>query len=405
MDITSILNDMITSGLGLSLVGGAFVLWWLSGRIPNLFSDKEWSWKRGLEDLCKALLMGVLLVAGTGLLNLGGQFFAILGWDITEATQDVSTYVLAGAMAWGFVNYMSKAIKNAWAFFNLKRSELAGDKAKFDEGNAKIGEGVRAFIETITNKTSKEDIEAEVEEDDPIKEYVEVPEEEAGRGGVNNTYPEPYRSRPQDSMTDPSTCYNRECVSYTAWKIAELTGKWPTRTGGMNAKYWVQRLAENGYTNVVAKPQNGGKYVGVSEAGQYGHVVWFEEGETISEYNYSIRGGFSVRIVNPAAYKWVEIKAPAAPKPAPQPEKKPEQKPAPAKKPESKPAPKKDNSISYTYKAGDTFGQVIIDLGLRTSHSMWGPDGDVAYYTAQLNAQGISGNIPIGTTIKLTPRS
>lgn len=72
---------------------------------------------------------------------------------------------------------------------------------------------------------------------------------------------------------------------------------------------------------------------------------------------------------------------------------------------EPAPAPVEDKTISYTYKAGDTFGQVIIDLGLRTSHSMWDPvDGDVAYYTKQLNEQGITGNIPIGTTIKLTPR-
>jgi hypothetical protein len=62
-------------------------------------------------------------------------------------------------------------------------------------------------------------------------------------------------------------------------------------------------------------------------------------------------------------------------------------------KPEPTPEPSGD-VVEYTYKAGDTFGQVINDLGLRTWHGLWGPDGDVAYYTAQL---GITGNIPIGT--------
>lgn len=393
MDIISILNDMITSGLGLSLVGGAFVLWWLSGKIPNLFSEKEWSWKRGLEDLCKALLMGVLLVAGTGLLNLGGQFFAMLGWDITEATQDVSTYVLAGAMAWGFVNYMSKALKNGWKFFNLVKGELKGDKEQFDKGVAEIGEGVRQFIETITPKTDKEILIESGNAPKVMLQDVGISEEDAGKGGVNNTYPEPYRSAAQDSMTDPSTCYNRECVSYCAWKIKELTGKWPRRTGGMNANQWVQRLAENGYGTVVSKPLDGGFYVGVSTAGPYGHVVWFEGGQTISEYNYASRGGFSVRVINLTAYKWVQIKAPTtAPTPAP----------APAK-PENKPN-KKDPSVTYTYKYGDTFGQVITDLGLKTSHGLWGDDGDIVYYTNQLHDQGIWGNVPVGTTIKLTPR-
>ena len=61
----------------------------------------------------------------------------------------------------------------------------------------------------------------------------------------------------------------------------------------------------------------------------------------------------------------------------------------------------------YTYKPGDTFGQVISDLGLKTDAGLWGADGDVAYYTQQLIDQGAldaRGNIPIGTTIRLRKR-
>lgn len=60
--------------------------------------------------------------------------------------------------------------------------------------------------------------------------------------------------------------------------------------------------------------------------------------------------------------------------------------------------------VEYTYKQGDTFGQVIVNLGLATKHGLWGDNGDVNYYNAQLNEQGIYGNIPIGTTIKLRKR-
>lgn len=63
--------------------------------------------------------------------------------------------------------------------------------------------------------------------------------------------------------------------------------------------------------------------------------------------------------------------------------------------------------VEYTYKPGDTFGQVINDLGLRTNNGLWGANGDVAYYTQQLVSQGVldrNGNIPIGTTIKLRRR-
>ena len=69
--------------------------------------------------------------------------------------------------------------------------------------------------------------------------------------------------------------------------------------------------------------------------------------------------------------------------------------------------------IEYTYKPGDTFGQVIKDLGLNTSAGLWGDNGDVEYYAKQLEPQlwdsgvwdrGSRQNIPIGTTIKLKRR-
>lgn len=59
---------------------------------------------------------------------------------------------------------------------------------------------------------------------------------------------------------------------------------------------------------------------------------------------------------------------------------------------------------SYTYKKGDTFGQVLINMGLSDGKHLWGEDGDVAYYNKQLKKQGITGSIPVGTTIHLTKR-
>lgn len=66
-------------------------------------------------------------------------------------------------------------------------------------------------------------------------------------------------------------------------------------------------------------------------------------------------------------------------------------------------------TIEYTYKAGDNFGQVIKDLGLESGNGLWGDNGDVNYYNQQLLAQGIwpdgqTHNIPIGTTIRLKRR-
>lgn len=71
----------------------------------------------------------------------------------------------------------------------------------------------------------------------------------------------------------------------------------------------------------------------------------------------------------------------------------------------SAPATETDTEeITYTYKPGDNFGQVLLNLGLSSANNLWGPNGDVAYYTKQLNDQGIYGNIPTGRTIRLRRR-
>lgn len=71
-----------------------------------------------------------------------------------------------------------------------------------------------------------------------------------------------------------------------------------------------------------------------------------------------------------------------------------------------------DNAVKYTYKKGDTFGQVIRNLQKDgklpdTGNSLWGEDGDVAYYTQQLIDQGAldsRGNVIVGKEISLLPR-
>lgn len=71
-------------------------------------------------------------------------------------------------------------------------------------------------------------------------------------------------------------------------------------------------------------------------------------------------------------------------------------------------------TIEYTYKPGDTFGQVVKDLGLESGNGLWGANGDVEYYSKQLEdqlwksgvwEQGSRQNIPIGTTIRLKRRA
>lgn len=368
-----LVNLLITTAVGLVILGGSYLLDLVIGTIKVLYTkNMKWNWHKMLEDLVKAILIAVATESWVALCYIAGWYANKVGLDITHVTDALSIGGMIGAVAAGSIWYLASAGANLLEFLNKHHVEVHVDEDKADY--QAIVDKVKEFADSITEKRGK---------DDNKLDGKDINIEEAGKGGIVNTYIEPYRSKPKDTILDPSTCWNRECVSYASWKICETVGRWQERTGPMSAKYWVDRLPSWGFKEVSA-PQNGGKYVGINQGGEYGHAVWFEFDNTISEYNYASLGNFGVRTVNLKQYRWYEIKKPTpAPTPVP---------------------PTPTTQVTYTYKKGDTFGQVICDLGLKTSHGLWGADGDVAYYTEQLHKQGIYGNIPIGTTIVLTPR-
>lgn len=103
----------------------------------------------------------------------------------------------------------------------------------------------------------------------------------------------------------------RQCVSYTAWKVLQKTGRAAMYWG--NAKDWPASAKRVGYkTGTTPKA----KSVGVMTSGPYGHVVWVEKvnpGGTIniSQYNYWLpnksNGGWGwyseFKNVSPSAYQ------------------------------------------------------------------------------------------------------
>lgn len=395
----NLLDRLTTLGVVLGFWGICYLVRLFAGYKNVKKKMRSWNWSQFLDGLFDRVCWLIATFGAVVACEMLKWLMPSIG--ITFSPEVTLLLDTASVIAIPFVNGVSdlvlgiKSIQASSGWANNVKS-LGANTSNMNVDYSKIAHDTYDFIDTITQKSDKEQLQEDGAPEE-LFEDVEISEEDAGKGGITNTYPEPYRSAVQDSILDPSYMYNRECVSYCAWKIKELTGSWIKKNGSGHAKYWVQRLAENGYTTIVSKPQNGGKYVGVSESGEYGHVVWFEEGETISEYNYSIRGGFSVRVINLAAYKWVQIKAPDAQTAA---EKKA------AEKAESTPTKtnKKDGTVTYTYRSGDTFGQVLLDLGLSDGSHLWGSNGDVAYYTEQLHEQGIWGNIGVGTTIRLTPR-
>lgn len=83
----------------------------------------------------------------------------------------------------------------------------------------------------------------------------------------------------------------RQCVSYTAWRVGDYTGRFPYYWG--NANQWPASARAAGYTTGTTPRVNS---VGVISAGAYGHVVWIEavngDGTVdVSQYNYYNAGG------------------------------------------------------------------------------------------------------------------
>ena len=115
-------------------------------------------------------------------------------------------------------------------------------------------------------------------------------------------YPDAWNNAPQDSFIDPWGMYNRECVSFTAFKVhqAYLQGKtdrdMPYWGGFGNANQWDEDARAAGIP-VDSNPEPG--TVAISNAGFYGHAMWVEAVSPdksqiyVQQYNQQLTGQYS----------------------------------------------------------------------------------------------------------------
>lgn len=124
-----------------------------------------------------------------------------------------------------------------------------------------------------------------------------------GRGG----YPSYLDRAPKDSLIDPWGMYNRECVSYTAWKVYQAYGRMPYWGGRGNANQWPASAQADGIPTGSA-PKVGS--VAISMAGYYGHAMWVEavypNGKIrVSQYNYELQGYYSEMTINASGLTYI----------------------------------------------------------------------------------------------------
>jgi len=118
--------------------------------------------------------------------------------------------------------------------------------------------------------------------------------------GSNGGYPTAWSHAPLDSMLDDWGMYNRECVSYTAFKVHEdyVLGKkkrdMPYWGGVGNANQWPGNARAAGYA-VDYEPKAGD--VAITYNGVMGHAMYVEEvlpgrNVYVSQYNFNV-GAYS----------------------------------------------------------------------------------------------------------------
>ncbi len=111
-----------------------------------------------------------------------------------------------------------------------------------------------------------------------------------------------------NSISDPWGMYQRQCVSYTAWKVASTGRNMPYWGGRGNAYQWPDNARAAGIP-VSNTPRVGD--VAISMGGYYGHAMYVEaiNGSTVrvSQYNANWDGAYSTSDVSISGLQFIHF--------------------------------------------------------------------------------------------------
>ena len=364
---------LITTGIGLILLAGSYLVDLLSGIIKVIFTPAmKWSWQKFGEDLIKAILIAVTTESLVALIYILNWFATKMGVDVETVSHGLSDVTMIIGCIGGSYYFLLSASKNILNFINEHHVEVPYDLSKMD---------IKGIVEKIAGCFIQHDNTGSTTE-----------HSETGAScyyKVDVSTPDAFYKAVNGKGFNEGFGY--QCVAGFKEFQYSLAGTYINAGGGAkNYAYSHTGLESIGFKwhGGTAGLKNGDWCIWTT--GEFGHVAMYYNGKFFGQNqgatNPAVGNPFnlmSLSLNGMAGYYRPNIYDQPIPPVPPKPPKK---------------------TVSYTYKKGDTFGQVILDLGLNTSHGLWGADGDVNYYTEQLHEQGIYGNIPIGTTIYLTPR-
>ncbi len=131
----------------------------------------------------------------------------------------------------------------------------------------------------------------------------------SGGATCGGGYPGYLCNAAQDTVVDPWGMYNRECVSYTAFKVAQSGRRMPYWGGHGNANQWPDS-ARNAGIAVDGDPQVGD--VAISLAGPFGHAMYVEAVSGgrihVSQYNYGAPGTYSEMTISASGLSFIHFR-------------------------------------------------------------------------------------------------
>lgn len=127
-------------------------------------------------------------------------------------------------------------------------------------------------------------------------------------GTCGGGYPAVWCNAGKDTLVDKWGMYNRECVSYTAFKVWASGRSMPYWGGRGNAYQWP------GNARAAGIPVDGNPRVGdvaISMAGPYGHAMYVEAVSggkvTVSQYNFANAGEYSTMTISASGLYFIHF--------------------------------------------------------------------------------------------------
>jgi surface antigen len=199
-----------------------------------------------------------------------------------------------------------KQVDEVVATTQAQNNQLAAEKSQQDKLLA-YNEGQQAAYNSQINANNSQISSLRQQQLAANSRFISGGSYSAGSGpACGGGYPGKWCNIPQDSVLDDWGMYNRECVSYTAFRVAASGRYVPWGLG--NANQWDDNARRRGIP-VDGSPRRGD--VAISNSGAYGHAMYVEgvSGGSIfvSQYNAALDGRYSTKTISASGLVFIHF--------------------------------------------------------------------------------------------------